>query len=102
MSETVWNVEGSEDNAIAIFRNPDGISATYQATWSEWKGYKSYVEVYGDKGMVRGAYAPMQNLLISQEIPNGRKNKVRKFYPEIIVREKLKSWTSTSLISFQF
>ena len=51
--------------------------------------------------MVRGAYAPMQNFLISLGVSKGRKEKVRKLYPEIMLREKLRSWKSTALISFQ-
>ncbi len=101
MSENIWHVKGSEDNAMAIFKNPEGIAATYHATWAEWKGYKSFVEVYGDKGMVRGAYAPMQSILISKPTTDGPATKQRKFYPEIMVREKLKSWQSTCLLSFQ-
>ena len=100
MSESVWHVDGSEDNAIAIFKNPDGIVASYQTTWDEWKGYKSYVEIYGDNGMVRAAYAPMSNLLIANTT-KGKKFKVRKLYPEIILREKFRSWQTTALLSFQ-
>lgn len=100
-SNRVLQVPGSEDNAMAIFKSPTGVSATYQATWTEWKGYRFFVEVYGDKGMVRGYYAPMQNLLVTQDKPGGPRKKVRKLYPEIMLREKLKSWTSTALLSFQ-
>jgi len=100
-SNRVWQVPGSEDNAVAIFKSPAGIPAFYHATWTEWKGYRFFVEAYGEKGMVRGYYAPMQNLLITQEKPGAPRKKVRKFYPEIMVREKLKSWTSTALLSFE-
>jgi predicted dehydrogenase len=100
MSENVFNLKGSEDNAMAVFRSPDGIAASYQATWTEWKGYRSFVEVYGDKGMARGAYAPMQAQLITKT-DNGGFNKTTKYFPEIMVREKLKSWKSTALISFR-
>jgi predicted dehydrogenase len=100
MSESVWHVDGSEDNAIAIFKNPEGIVASYQTTWSEWKGYKSYVEVYGDNGMVRAAYAPMSNLLIANTT-KGKLRKVRKLYPGVILREKLQSWQTTAFLSFQ-
>lgn len=96
----VWNVPGSEDNALAIFKNPDGIPAIYQASWIDWKGYKSAIEVYGSCGMVRGAYAPMQNLLITMDKPGGAARKTRKFYPEIMLREKLKSWKTTAVASF--
>jgi predicted dehydrogenase len=97
----VWEVPGSEDNAMAIFRSPSGVSAVYQATWTEWKGYGFFVEAYGDRGMVRGFYAPMRNVLITQEKAGGPRRKETKYYPEIMVREKLRSWTSTALLSFQ-
>jgi len=100
-SNHIWKVPGSEDNAVAVFRSPSGIPATYEATWTEWKGYRFYVEAYGDRGMVKGYYAPMSNLLVTQDKPGGARRKIRKLYPEIMVREKLKSWTSTALLSFQ-
>ncbi|MBU3261791.1 Gfo/Idh/MocA family oxidoreductase [Roseovarius sp. PS-C2] len=96
----VWQVPGSEDNALAIFRNAEGTPAIYQASWIDWKGYKSAIEVYGSHGMVRGSYAPMQNLLITLDKPGGTAKKTRKFYPEIMVREKLKSWKTTAVMSF--
>lgn len=101
MSESIWHVAGSEDNAVAVFLSPHGIPATYHATWSEWKGYTTYVEAYGTHGMVRGSYAPMQNLLITGERPDGPRKKTRRFYPEIMLREKLKTWQSTLLLSFK-
>ncbi len=67
----VWRVDGSEDNAMAILTSPDGVAATYQACWNDWKGFHSVVEVYGTRGMVRGSYAPMQNLLITMDKPGG-------------------------------
>lgn len=100
MSEAVWNVSGFEDNAIAVFRNDDGVAASYQSTWYEWKGYRSCIEVYGDRGMAQGTYAPMQTLVITRD-QNGRTRKHRKFFPEIIIREKLKSWQSTAVLSFE-
>ena len=54
----VWNVSGSEDNAMAIFKTSEGTPIYYQATWNEWRGYHIYVDVYGDRGMVRAYYAP--------------------------------------------
>jgi len=100
-SGRIWNVPGSEDNAMAIFRSPAGPSAIYQATWTEWKGYRFWIEAYGDRGMVRGYYAPMFNLLVTSDRPGGRRKRTMKFYPEIILREKFRSWTSTALESFR-
>lgn len=101
MSESVWNIPGSEDNAVAVFLSADGVPATYHATWNEWKGYDVYVEAYGSRGMVRGSYAPMYNLLITQDRPGATRSKTARYYPEVIVREKLKSWKSTALLSFK-
>lgn len=101
MSERIHRVQGSEDNAMALFINPEGVAATYHTTWTEWKGYRSYVEVYGEKGMARGAYAPMQTMLIELTGPNGQAKRTMNLHPEIMVREKLKTWTSTALISFK-
>ena len=50
--------------------------------------------------MVRGAYAPMQNLLITMNRDRTGRRVRRRFYPEIMVREKLRSWTSTTQLSF--
>ena len=99
-TNTVWGVDGSEDNSMAVFRNADGLAASYHATWNEWKGYLSAIEVYGDKGMVRGQYAPMQNVLITMTSPGNNAKTVKKRYLDIAIREKLKSWTTTAVASF--
>lgn len=98
-SNRVWNVAGSEDNAVAVMRRADGVAAFYQATWSEWRGYGFFLDVYGSEGMVRGYYAPMFNMLITNS--GGRRRREFKFYPEVMLREKFKSWTSTALQSFR-
>jgi predicted dehydrogenase len=100
MSESVWNVPGSEDNAVAIFRNAEGVAATYHATWTEWQGYEASIEVYGPLGMVRGSYAPMSNLLITHAKPGGPRTVVRKRHLDVMVREKLRSWTTTTKLTF--
>jgi len=100
MSERVWQVPGSEDNAMAVFRNPAGIAATYHANWIEWQGYEVSIEVYGPLGMVRGAYAPMQNLLITHEKPGAPRKVEKKRYLDLMVKEKLKSWTYTTQVTF--
>ena len=97
----IWHVDRSEDNAVAIFKSDAGVPAFYQATWAEWKGYRFYIEAYGDRGMVRAYYAPMFNLLITQDKPGGSRTRQRKFYPEVIVREKLRGWQTTTYLSFQ-
>ncbi len=99
-SNAVWQVPGSEDNALAIFKTLSGVPVFYQATWTEWKGYRFYVDVYGDCGMVRGYYAPMFNMLITRS-SHGARKRAFKLYPEVMLREKIRGWTSTALLSFQ-
>ena len=98
-SENVWHIPGSEDNAIAVFKTTSGVPVSYQATWTEWRGYKFYIDVYGDRGMVRGYYAPMFNLLVTRN-KSGQLRKTRRIYPSIMLREKFRSWESTALTSF--
>ena len=100
-TENIWKVPGSEDNAMAIFKSAAGPSAVYQATWTDWNGYKSVVEAYGSHGMVRGAYAPMENLLVTMREPGGATTTTKNRYPGIKIREKLRSWKTTALASFQ-
>jgi len=97
---TVWNVEGSEDNAMAVMRTERDVPVVYQATWTEWKGYRTSIEAYGDLGMVRAQYAPMLNLLITQSEPGAKRRRSFKLYPEIILREKLRGWETTTRITF--
>lgn len=100
-TERVWKVPGSEDNAMAVFRNPEGVGASYQATWTEWKGYGFFIEAYGEKGMVRAAYAPMHNTLITMDRPGGPRTTTVKRYLDAVVREKLFTWKTTALQSFR-
>jgi predicted dehydrogenase len=96
----IWNVEGSEDNAMAVMRTARDVPVLYDATWTEWKGYRTFIEAYGDLGMVRAHYAPMFNLLVTQDKPGGKRKRSYKLYPEIILREKLRGWETTTKITF--
>ncbi|WP_050605804.1 Gfo/Idh/MocA family protein [Ruegeria sp. 6PALISEP08] len=99
-SERVWNLPGSEDTALAVFKNSEGIPAVYHATWGEWRGYDFAIEVHGTHGMVQGAYAPMKNVLITLPEPGGKATTTKRQYFDIAVREKLFSWKTTAKISF--
>jgi predicted dehydrogenase len=100
-TEKVWKLKGAEDNGFALLRSPVGAVATLHASWSEWKGYRFYIEAYGDKGMVRAFYAPMFNMLITKETPDGKARRRFAFYPELIVKEKLFGWQSTVIETFR-
>lgn len=96
----VWKLDRSEDNGFALMRGNDGVVATLHSSWSEWKGYRFYVEAYGDKGMARAYYAPMMSTVITMDKPGGKPVKRRNFYLSSIFREKLKGWQSTVIQTF--
>ena len=101
VGNSIWQGEGSEDRALAILKSDSGVPAIFEATWNEWKGYRIHLEAYGSKGMIRAAYAPMFNMLITQDRPGGERKRRYKLYPSIIVRERLKGWQSTTLLTFE-
>ncbi len=96
----IWKLDRSEDNGFALMRGPDGVVGTLHSSWSEWKGYRFYVEAYGDKGMARAYYAPMMSTVITMDKPGGKRNVKRNFYPAAMFREKFKGWQSTVIQTF--
>jgi predicted dehydrogenase len=99
-TNTMWRVPGSEDNAMVIMKSARGFPVVYQSTWSEWRGFRLSVDVYGTRGMARAFYAPMFNMLITQDRPGAARKRSVEFYPEIVLREKLRGWQSTAKRSF--
>ncbi len=97
----VWKLDRSEDNGIALLRNCAGVTALFQATWTEWKGYRFSIEAYGDKGMAGAYYAPMRSLIITMNEPGGKPKKSHNFYVDNIFREKFSGWQSTVIRTFQ-
>lgn len=100
-TNAVWQVPGSEDNAMAVLTTATGLPVSYHATWNEWTRYRVQVDVYGRLGMARGSYAPMFNELVTHDKPGARRRRQVKRYPEFVVREKLKGWQSTTAITFR-
>ncbi len=49
-SGAVWKLDGTEDHSIALLRNREGKTATIEAAWNEWRGYRFSIEAYGDRG----------------------------------------------------
>jgi predicted dehydrogenase len=96
----VWNVDGSEDDALAIMRTAAGIPVRYQATWSEWKGYRLWIEAYGRDGMAGAYYAPMSNLLITRGGTRSKRRRRAFLHPWINVREKIAGWQTTAQRAF--
>lgn len=95
----VWQLP-VEDNAVTLVRRDDGVTAVIEASWDEWKGYRFFIEAYGDRGMARASYAPMLSTLIQMDRPGGNPTIKRSYYPKAIIREKLRGWQSTVIQTF--
>jgi predicted dehydrogenase len=95
----VWGL-GVEDEGIALLRTAEGVTASIEASWHEWRGYRFHIEAYGDRGMARAYYAPMLATVIRLDAPGGNRSVERHFYPKSIIREKVKGWQSTVIQTF--
>jgi predicted dehydrogenase len=93
---SVWKVAGSEDNAMAMFKTAAGLPVSYHATWSEWRGYTFWIDVYGSRGMIRARSAPMLNVMVTQERPGARRTRMFDLHPRYNLRERLFGWERTA------
>jgi len=97
----VWQFPGCEDNGFALLKNPAGKVALLQASWSEWRGYRFWIEVYGTHGCVRASYPPMLTKVVWVDRPGGRPQRRIHFFPILQVVERLRSFRWTGLQSFK-
>lgn len=86
----VWKFKGCEDNAFALLRGVDGAIATLHTSWTEWKGYRFHVEIYGTEGCLRAAYPPMQVYAVRRRA-RGKAEKRFFLFPAFQVKERLRS-----------
>lgn len=90
-TEHVWRQPGCEDNGFLLMRTADGRVGQLQASWSEWRGYRYAVEVYGTDGCVRFGYSPLW--LVHAAGRRGERMRVRRhFFPAFQVIERLRGW----------
>lgn len=97
----VWDFPDAEDNGFALFRTKDGAVAQLQASWTEWRGYRFWVEVVGTKGYVRASYPPMWLESGLTPEPGIRAKRKIDLFPAFQVRERLYSWSWTIVESFK-
>jgi predicted dehydrogenase len=96
----VWQFEGCEDNGFALLRNPAGNVAVLQASWTEWRGYRFWIEVYGTRGCVRASYPPMVAQVVGMEHPGQPARRRLHVFPMLQVMERLRSYRWTAERSF--
>ena len=99
LTNGVWRITGSEDNAMVIATTKSGVSISYHATWSEWKGYRLRVEVYGRHGMALGFYPPLLNLLW-RRADDGTRRRSWVLHTRLNLRERFRGWEVTARDAF--
>lgn len=94
-----WKLD-VEDNAFLHLTDRQGVFCDFHSSWTEWKGYRFFVEAYGDQGMAGMYYAPMRSrVTIIDEKGTSLRNE-RRFFPVDIFREKFFGWQSTVVDTF--
>ena len=94
-TSNVWGFAGCEDNAFALLKSPVGKVASLQASWTEWRGYRWAIEIYGTRGCVRASYPPMLTQAVWADRPGGARRRRMHVFPMFQVIERLRSpqWT---------
>lgn len=95
----VWGLE-VEDNAFLHLTDDNGVLCDLHSSWTEWKGYRFFLEAYGDRGVAQMYYAPMFARVIIMDQPRLSSRKTRFLFPLDIVREKIFGWQSTVVETF--
>jgi predicted dehydrogenase len=99
-SGDVWQFEGCEDNGFALLRNDAGNIASLHASWTEWRGYRLLVEIYGTRGCIRTWCFPMMTQVIAAAERGGRARRQRYLFPATQIGERLWSYRWVVVRSF--
>lgn len=89
-----------EDNAFLHLTDSQGVFCDFHSSWTEWKGYRFFVEAYGDKGMAGMYYAPMRSRVTIIDEKSAPLRNQRNFFPMDIFREKFFGWQTTVVDTF--
>jgi len=81
----------------ALLASEDGRCASLEASWTEWRGYRFHIDVFGDEGMARAYYGPMFALIVR----GAARRRRMKLFPATTLREKLHGWQSTVTRTFE-
>jgi predicted dehydrogenase len=98
--DSVWDFKGCEDNGFALLRSKSGTVASLQASWTEWRGYRFLIELYGTRGCIRASCFPMMTQVISMSELGGRTRRKSYLFPLIHLQEHLYSYRSVVTQSF--
>ncbi|HWP43534.1 MAG TPA: Gfo/Idh/MocA family oxidoreductase [Blastocatellia bacterium] len=98
--DSFWGFEGCEDNGFVLMRNSAGRVASLQASWTEWKGYRFLIELYGTRGMIRVSCFPMLTQVVWAEKAGSKTRRKTFFFPRTHIMEHLRSYRWVVIESF--
>jgi len=96
----VWQFPDCEDNGYLVLRNSSNRIATLQASWTEWKGFRFSIEIYGSLGCIRLSCFPMVTQILQTHQTGGAITRKTFRFPWIHVMEHLKSYRWVIIKSF--
>jgi predicted dehydrogenase len=100
-TENIWRFAHSEDNGFVMMRTPQGRVGTLHASWSEWRGYRFHIDIYGTKGCIRVWYPPMMTVLHERPVGSAKRGARKTFlFPMFQLNERLRSYRWTIVQSF--
>ncbi len=99
-SEAVWGFKGCEDNGFALLRSPQGKIAVLQASWTEWRGYKFVLDLYGSKGAIHASCFPMITQVVWAQERGGKSQSQSFYFPKVFFMEHLRSYRWVVVQSF--
>lgn len=94
-----WRLD-VEGNAFVHLKDNRDVFCDFHSSWTEWKGYRFFVEAYGDRGMAGMYYAPMRCRLTTIDDQGVPQRTQRSFFLVDIFREKFFGWQSTVVDTF--
>jgi predicted dehydrogenase len=95
----VWRFPGCEDNGFVLLRSSEGKVASVQASWTEWRGYRFLIELYGTRGCIRFSCFPMWTQVVWDD-GRGATPRRRHLFPTVHLFEKLRSYRWVVVESF--
>lgn len=99
-SNRIWRYEGCEDNGFLLLRGPEGRTATLHASWTEWRGYRFQLELFGERGCIQVSCFPMLTTVTWTEARGGNTRKKTYTFPRTFLMEHLRSYRWVVVQSF--
>ncbi len=84
-----------------MLRGRAGKFATVHASWTEYKGYRFEIEVYGTRGLIRVSCFPMITEVVTVESPGQRARRKRHLFPLVHILEHIRSYRWVVTRSFE-